>query len=180
MSSLIRALSWPLITPSSIAPNCCQAAIGCDNATCCYQQTNTQEPSPQSSTKLANKTGNGAINNKNNNNHGPNRKDSSTTTLLTKKASNGTTTTMTTISENGNASKRLPTSSPTFQQLIMTRRLLCRHYYPEGGWGVVIVIVACLVQTITHGLQLCFGILLLTTARKFQAHWTDASKWDTH
>ena len=45
-----------------------------------------------------------------------------------------------------------------------------QHYYPEGGWGFVVVIVAVIVQIITHGLQLSFGILILAIKRR----WPDA------
>lgn len=72
--------------------------------------------------------------------------------------------------------KKAVTVSPTFQQLIMTRRLLCRHYYPEGGWGVIIIIVAVLVQTLSHGLHLSFGILLLPASRRFHTGWYYTSK----
>lgn len=73
--------------------------------------------------------------------------------------------------------KKIVTSSPTFQQLILTRRLLCRHYYPEGGWGWLIIIVAVLVQTLSHGLHLAFGILLLPASRRFYTRWYHTSKY---
>lgn len=72
--------------------------------------------------------------------------------------------------------KNMVTTSPTFQQLIMTRRLLCRHYYPEGGWGIVIIVVGVLVQILSHGLHLCFGILLLPTSRRFHTRWYHTSE----
>lgn len=72
--------------------------------------------------------------------------------------------------------KNMVTTSPTFQQLIMTRRLLCRHYYPEGGWGIVIIIVGVLVQILSHGLHLCFGVLLLPTSRRFHTRWYHTSE----
>lgn len=67
-------------------------------------------------------------------------------------------------------------ASPTFQQLITARRLLYRHYYPEGGWGIVIIIVGILVQTLTHGLQLAFGVFLMPTMKKFHQTWINAGK----
>lgn len=72
--------------------------------------------------------------------------------------------------------KKVETASPSFQQLVMTRRLLCRHYYPEGGWGIVIIIVGVLVQTMTHGLHLSYGVLLLPTSRRFHTPWYHTSK----
>lgn len=46
---------------------------------------------------------------------------------------------------------------------LMTLR---QHYYPEGGWGWVLVVVAFIVQCLSHGLQLSFGILLLHIGKK--------------
>lgn len=42
-----------------------------------------------------------------------------------------------------------------------------QHYYPEGGWGYVVVCVGFLVQIITHGFQMSFGILLLALLRRY-------------
>lgn len=52
----------------------------------------------------------------------------------------------------------------------MKQATIKQHYYPEGGWGFVVVIVAVIVQVITHGLQLSFGILSLAIKRR----WPDA------
>ena len=52
----------------------------------------------------------------------------------------------------------------------MKQATIRQHYYPEGGWGFVVVIVAIIVQIITHGLQLSFGILILAIKRR----WPDA------
>ena len=52
----------------------------------------------------------------------------------------------------------------------MKQATIRQHYYPEGGWGFVVVIVAVIVQIITHGLQLSFGILILAIKRR----WPDA------
>lgn len=43
-----------------------------------------------------------------------------------------------------------------------------QHYYPETGWGFVILIIGIIVQTLTHGLQMCVGILLLATKNVFK------------
>lgn len=70
---------------------------------------------------------------------------------------------------------QVPTS-PTFQQLMAARRLLCRRYYPEGGWGWCIVIVATMVNIITHGLQLSFGVHMDATAMRFNKVVNDAGE----
>lgn len=57
----------------------------------------------------------------------------------------------------------MPTS-PTFQQLMAARRLLCRRYYPEGHWGWCILVVSTIVNILTHGMQLSYGVHLATTS----------------
>lgn len=61
----------------------------------------------------------------------------------------------------------LISTSPTFQQLMAARRSLCRRYYPEGHWGWCIMIVGTLVNVLTHGLQLSYGVHLAATAIRF-------------
>lgn len=68
-------------------------------------------------------------------------------------------------------------TSPTFQQLMAARRLLCRRYYPEGGWGWCIVVVATLVNIITHGLQLSYGVHMNATAMRFNKVVNDAGEF---
>ncbi|XP_062536920.1 monocarboxylate transporter 12-like isoform X3 [Armigeres subalbatus] len=63
--------------------------------------------------------------------------------------------------------------SPTFQQLMAARRLLCRRYYPEGGWGWIVVVVGVMVHTMTHGIQLSYGLLLGYTMLYFGKSFTD-------
>lgn len=43
-----------------------------------------------------------------------------------------------------------------------------QHYYPEAGWGFVILFIGFVVQVLTHGLQMCAGILLLETKNIFK------------
>jgi len=43
------------------------------------------------------------------------------------------------------------------------------HYYPEGNWGFVIAGIAVLVQVLTHGVQLSFGIFLLAAKGFFKS-----------
>lgn len=52
-----------------------------------------------------------------------------------------------------------------------------QHYYPEGGWGFVIVLIGFIVQTITHGLQMSFGVILLALLRRFE---DDANETPDH
>jgi hypothetical protein len=58
--------------------------------------------------------------------------------------------------------------APTFQQLIAARRLICRRYYPEGSFGYVVLLVAIIVNTLTHGLQLATFFFLLPAAKRFK------------
>lgn len=51
--------------------------------------------------------------------------------------------------------KRLP--PPTLKQ----------HYYPEGGWGWFIVLIAVVVQTLNHGVQIAAGALLPLILKRF-------------
>ena len=51
------------------------------------------------------------------------------------------------------------------------------HYFSflafSGGWGFVVVLVAILVQIITHGLQLSFGVLALAISRRWSTEEAD-------
>lgn len=57
--------------------------------------------------------------------------------------------------------------APTFQQLIAARRLICSRYYPEGSFGYVILLVAFIVNTLTHGLQLSAYFFLMPSGKRF-------------
>lgn len=78
---------------------------------------------------------------------------------------------------NGTHSKKngMP-PSPTFQQLMAARRLLCRRYYPEGGWGWIVVVVGIMVHTMTHGIQMSYGMLLEYVMRYFGKSFTDTGE----
>jgi hypothetical protein len=58
--------------------------------------------------------------------------------------------------------------APTFQQLIAARRLICRRYYPEGNFGWIIVIVAVVVNILTHGFQLSAITFLVPASHRFK------------
>lgn len=45
---------------------------------------------------------------------------------------------------------------------------LRQHYYPEGGWGWIIVVVAFIVQCISHGLHLSLGIFIIQVVKEFR------------
>jgi hypothetical protein len=46
---------------------------------------------------------------------------------------------------------------------------LKQHYYPEGGWGWVVVVVGVLVQLLSHGLHVAYGVLLGEVVRRFDS-----------
>lgn len=49
----------------------------------------------------------------------------------------------------------------------MKQATIRQHYYPEGGWGFIVLIVAILVQIISHGLQLSYGVLTLAIIKRW-------------
>ena len=57
--------------------------------------------------------------------------------------------------------------APTFQQLIAARRLICRRYYPEGSFGWIVLFVAFIVNTLTHGLQFSAYFFLTPASKRF-------------
>lgn len=78
---------------------------------------------------------------------------------------------------NGNLKNGVKHNSPTFQQLMAARRMICRRYYPEGGWGYIILGVGIIVNVLTHGMQVSFGIFLDTICIKFKSPWEDTGKY---
>jgi len=52
-----------------------------------------------------------------------------------------------------------------------------QHYYPEGGWGYVVLIVAFLVQILTHGLQLSYGVTEFAIFDKWGKHTSIYTDW---
>lgn len=51
---------------------------------------------------------------------------------------------------------------------------LRQHYYPEGGWGWIVVIVAFIVQCISHGLHLSLGIFINQVVKEFHQDYFHA------
>ena len=51
-----------------------------------------------------------------------------------------------------------------------------QHYYPEGGWGVVLLMAAIMVQIMVHGLVLSYGVLVPKIMRRFKASYTETGK----
>jgi hypothetical protein len=68
-------------------------------------------------------------------------------------------------------------NAPTFQQLMAARRMICRRYYPEGGWGYIILFVGIVVNLLTHGIQMSFGITVDTICWKFRRNWQDTGNY---
>lgn len=51
---------------------------------------------------------------------------------------------------------------------------LRQHYYPEGGWGWIVVVVAFIVQSISHGLHLSLGIFIIQVVKEFHEDYFHA------
>ena len=51
-----------------------------------------------------------------------------------------------------------------------------QHYYPEGGWGIVLLLVAVIVQIILHGLLLSYGVLLSKVVRRFRVSLVESGR----
>lgn len=49
----------------------------------------------------------------------------------------------------------------------LCRNTIKQHYYPEGGWGWTIVFCGVLVQCLTHGLHLSWGVVEIQVRKKF-------------
>ena len=52
-----------------------------------------------------------------------------------------------------------------------------QHYYPEGNWGYVVLVVGFLVQLLSHGLQLSFGVLAMGLPKRWCCHGPRTSLW---
>lgn len=53
---------------------------------------------------------------------------------------------------------------------------LKQHYYPEGNWGWMVCWIATLVQLLTHGLQLSYGIQMHAVTLHFKESCYRAGK----
>lgn len=52
-----------------------------------------------------------------------------------------------------------------------------QHYYPEGGWGWVVVFCALVVQILSHGLHMAYGVIMQESFRRFsQATFIESGK----
>ena len=47
-------------------------------------------------------------------------------------------------------------------QKLQELRTLKQHYYPEGGWGWVVVVVACLVHLLVNGSQIVLATIIVS------------------
>ncbi len=64
----------------------------------------------------------------------------------------------------------------------MKQATIKQHYYPEGGWGYIVLVVAVLVQIMTHGLQLSYGITMFALLKRWprDTDFISASKKSSH
>ena len=84
------------------------------------------------------------------------------------------------IASNGEVTRAVPTDQKKLREL----RTLKQHYYPEGGWGWVVVLVACLVHILVLGTQTVLATIVISlgkpnsVSRKLQPELSgSASKW---
>lgn len=48
-----------------------------------------------------------------------------------------------------------------------------QHYYPEGGWGWVVCVCAFLINMLTYGLLLSYGIFSREVVKEFGEEYTE-------
>ena len=51
-------------------------------------------------------------------------------------------------------------------QKLQELRTLKQHYYPEGGWGWVVVVVACMVHMMVNGSQIVLATILVSLGKQ--------------
>ena len=75
------------------------------------------------------------------------------------------------IQDDGNSAGTIASRATVISAKTLRKRRIAsifQHYYPEGGWGYVILLCAFLVQILTHGLQLSFGMFLPIIFHRFR------------
>ena len=75
------------------------------------------------------------------------------------------------IQDDGNSAGTIASRATVISAKTLRKRRIAsifQHYYPEGGWGYVILLCGFLVQILTHGLQLSFGIFLPIIFHRFR------------
>lgn len=75
------------------------------------------------------------------------------------------------IQDDGNSAGTIASRATVISAKTLRKRRIAsifQHYYPEGGWGYVILLCGFLVQMLTHGLQLSFGMFLPIICHRFR------------
>ena len=75
------------------------------------------------------------------------------------------------IQDDGNSAGTIASRATVISAKTLRKRRIAsifQHYYPEGGWGYVILLCGFLVQILTHGLQLSFGMMLPIIFHRFR------------
>ncbi|XP_037519657.1 monocarboxylate transporter 8 [Rhipicephalus sanguineus] len=52
-----------------------------------------------------------------------------------------------------------------------------QHYYPEGGWGWVVCVCVCLVNALSWGMQLNYGVMHAAAVQQFGEESADEAPW---
>ncbi|KAL3194313.1 hypothetical protein MRX96_016440 [Rhipicephalus microplus] len=67
--------------------------------------------------------------------------------------------------------ERPPSRSDTQRPLSSAEQRIAaairQHYYPEGGWGWVVCVCVCLVNALSWGMQLNYGVMHAAAVRQF-------------
>ncbi|KAL3194302.1 hypothetical protein MRX96_016429 [Rhipicephalus microplus] len=77
--------------------------------------------------------------------------------------------------------ERLPSRSDTQRPLSSAEQRIAaairQHYYPEGGWGWVVCVCVCLVNALSWGMQLNYGVMHAAAVRQFGEEYEYEAPW---
>nr|XP_037280584.1 monocarboxylate transporter 8-like [Rhipicephalus microplus] len=77
--------------------------------------------------------------------------------------------------------ERPPSRSDTQRPLSSAEQRIAaairQHYYPEGGWGWVVCVCVCLVNALSWGMQLNYGVMHAAAVRQFGEENADEAPW---